>query len=121
MNFVRKHGKVEPARWYYWADKLGLLVWQDMPSLDVSLDIPVGPAPQPLPAAKANFEQELAAMVDQLRSVTSIVGWVPFNEGWGEFDTRPDRQRGQGRRPDPIGERQQRGELLQIARRHRGR
>jgi hypothetical protein len=87
MNFVRKHGKVEPARWYYWADKLGLMVWQDMPSLDVSLDIPVGPAPDPVPEAKANFERELSAMVDQLRSVTSIVGWVPFNEGWGEYDT----------------------------------
>ena len=87
MNFVRKHAKVEPARWYHWADKLGLLVWQDMPSLDVSLDVPVGPAPDPSPQAKANFERELVAMVDQLRSVTSIVGWVPFNEGWGEFDT----------------------------------
>nr|WP_110318967.1 sugar-binding domain-containing protein [Mycolicibacterium moriokaense] len=87
MNFVRKHAKVEPARWYYWADKLGLMVWQDMPSLDVSLDVPVGPAPDPPPAAKANFENELAAMVDQLRSVTSIIGWVVFNEGWGEFDT----------------------------------
>jgi Glycosyl hydrolases family 2, sugar binding domain/Glycosyl hydrolases family 2/Glycosyl hydrolases family 2, TIM barrel domain len=87
MNFVRKHAKVEPARWYYWADKLGLMVWQDMPSLDVSLDIPVGPAPDPVPAGKANFEKELSAMVDQLRSVTSIVGWVPFNEGWGEYDT----------------------------------
>lgn len=87
MNFVRKHAKVEPARWYYWADKLGLLVWQDMPSLDVSLHIPVGPAPDPVRLAKANFEKELLAMVDQLRSVTSIVGWVPFNEGWGEFDT----------------------------------
>ena len=87
MNFVRKHAKVEPARWYYWADKLGLMVWQDMPSLDVSLDIPVGPAPDPVPAAKANFERELTEMIDQLRSVTSIVGWVPFNEGWGEYDT----------------------------------
>lgn len=87
MNFVRKHAKVEPARWYYWADRLGLLVWQDMPSLDVSLRVPVGPAPDPRPAAKANFERELLAMVDQLRSVTSIIGWVPFNEGWGEFDT----------------------------------
>jgi hypothetical protein len=87
MNFVRKHAKVEPARWYYWADKLGLLVWQDMPSLDVSLDIPVGPAPDPTPEAKANFEKELVEMIDQLRSVTSIIGWVPFNEGWGEFDT----------------------------------
>ena len=54
--------------------------------MNVSLDIPVGPAPQPVPAAKANFERELPAMVDQLRSVTSIIGWVPFNEGWGEFD-----------------------------------
>ncbi|MCV6979017.1 glycoside hydrolase family 2 [Mycolicibacterium pulveris] len=87
MNFVRKHAKVEPARWYYWADKLGLMVWQDMPSLDVSLDPPTGPAPEPSPQAKANFERELAEMVDQLRSVTSIIGWVPFNEGWGEFDT----------------------------------
>jgi hypothetical protein len=87
MNFVRKHAKVEPARWYYWADRIGLLVWQDMPSLDVSLSIPVGPAPDPVSRAKVNFESELIAMVDQLRSVTSIVGWVPFNEGWGEFDT----------------------------------
>ncbi|WP_218952131.1 glycoside hydrolase family 2 protein [Amycolatopsis anabasis] len=87
LNFVRKHVKVEPARWYYWADKLGLLVWQDMPSLTVSFDGPPGPAPDPVPEAKAHFEAELAAMVDQLRSVTSIVGWVPFNEGWGEYDT----------------------------------
>jgi hypothetical protein len=87
MNFVRKHAKVEPARWYYWADKLGLMVWQDMPSLDVSLDIPVGPAPDPAPAAKANFEKEQSEIIDQLRSVTSIIGWVVFNEGWGEFDT----------------------------------
>ncbi len=87
MNFVRKHAKVEPARWYYWADKLGLMVWQDMPSLDVSLRIPVGPAPEPVRQAKANFERELLAVIDQLHSVTSLVGWVPFNEGWGEFDT----------------------------------
>ena len=87
MNFVRKHAKVEPARWYYWTDKLGLMVWQDMPSLDVSLDVPVGPAPEPSHEAKVNFERELVEMIDQLRSVTSIVGWVPFNEGWGEFDT----------------------------------
>ena len=64
--------------------QLGLMVWQDMPSLDVSLDIPMGPAPDPAPAAKANFEKELSAIVDQLRSVTSIIGWVVFNEGWGE-------------------------------------
>jgi hypothetical protein len=87
MNFVRKHAKVEPARWYHWADRLGLLVWQDMPSLDVSLNYPRTPDPDPVAVAKANFEAELVAMIDQLRSVTAIVGWVPFNEGWGEFDT----------------------------------
>ena len=63
------------------------MVWQDMPSLEVSLDIPTGPAPTPRPAAQAHFENELSEMVHQLRSVTSIVGWVPFNEGWGEYDT----------------------------------
>ena len=87
MNFVRKHAKVEPARWYYWADKLGLMVWQDMPALDVPLDIPVRPAPDPTPEAKSHFERQLFETVDQLRSVTSIIGWVPFNEGWGEYDT----------------------------------
>jgi hypothetical protein len=87
FNFVRKHAKVEPARWYYWTDKLGLMVWQDMPSLDVSLEIPTGPAPTPSTVAQRHFEKELSAMIDQLRSVTSIVGWVPFNEGWGEYDT----------------------------------
>jgi hypothetical protein len=87
FNFVRKHVKVEPARWYSWADRLGLVVWQDMPSLTVSFDGPPGPAPGPVPEARDRFEAELAEMVTQLRAVPSIVGWVPFNEGWGEFDT----------------------------------
>jgi hypothetical protein len=87
FNFVRKHVKVEPARWYFWADTLGLVVWQDMPSLTVSFDGPPGIAPDPVPRARERFEAELAEMVTQLRSVPSIVGWVPFNEGWGEFDT----------------------------------
>jgi hypothetical protein len=90
FNFVRKHIKVEPARWYYWADKLGLLVWQDMPSLPLTASLeesPHDPGPLPVPEAQEHFEKELAEMVDQLRSVTSIVGWVPFNEGWAEFDT----------------------------------
>ncbi|WP_207222851.1 glycoside hydrolase family 2 protein [Herbihabitans rhizosphaerae] len=87
FNFVRKHVKVEPARWYYWADRLGLLVWQDMPSLPVLLDNPPGPQAPPVPEAQRHFETELDAMINQLRSVTSIIGWVPFNEGWGEYDT----------------------------------
>ena len=52
FNFVRKHVKVEPARWYYWADVLGLAVWQDMPSLMVSFDGPPGPAPDPVPEGR---------------------------------------------------------------------
>jgi hypothetical protein len=62
-------------------------VWQDMPSLDASINTSTGPAPDPAPEAKRRFEKELSEMVDQLRSVTSIIGWVPFNEGWGEYDT----------------------------------
>ncbi|MFJ7218423.1 glycoside hydrolase family 2 protein [Amycolatopsis sp. NPDC098790] len=87
FNFVRKHVKVEPARWYYWADTLGLVVWQDMPSLTVSFDGPPGIAPDPVPRARELFEAELITMITQLRAVPSIVGWVPFNEGWGEYDT----------------------------------
>ncbi|WP_214416599.1 PA14 domain-containing protein [Sphaerisporangium fuscum] len=76
FNAVRKHVKVEPDRWYYWADRLGLLVWQDMPSM----------AGDPNAQERAQFEAELKEMVDQHRSVPSIVMWVPFNEGWGQYD-----------------------------------
>jgi len=77
FNTVRKHIKVEPDRWYYWADKLGLLVWQDMPSGNTG----------PLPAEwRDQFEAELHEIVREHRSWTSIVAWVPFNEGWGEWD-----------------------------------
>ncbi|MDQ3788920.1 MAG: glycoside hydrolase family 2, partial [Actinomycetota bacterium] len=78
FNTVRKHIKVEPDRWYYHADKLGLLVWQDMPSMKtVNEEAP--------PAARTQFERELHTMVEQHKSWTSIVVWVPFNEGWGEW------------------------------------
>ena len=77
FNSVRKHIKVEPDRWYYWADKLGLLVWQDMPSGNTG----------PLPAEwRGQFEAELHEMVREHKSWTSVVAWVPFNEGWGEWD-----------------------------------
>ncbi|MEU6644223.1 sugar-binding domain-containing protein [Saccharomonospora sp. NPDC046836] len=87
FNTVRKHAKVEPARWYYWADRLGLLVWQDIPSPPVVLDNPPGPQSPPVAVTRQRFEAELAAIIDQLRSVTALVVWVPFNEGWGEYDT----------------------------------
>jgi len=87
FNTVRKHVKVEPARWYHWADRIGLLVWQDMPSLPVVLDNPPGPQAPPVATARERFETELGEMVAALRSVTSLVVWTPFNEGWGEYDT----------------------------------
>jgi hypothetical protein len=76
FNVIRKHVKVEPARWYYHADRLGMLVWQDMPS-----------ANNKGAEAEANFSQELTAVVDALRNHPSIVMWVPFNEGWGQHAT----------------------------------
>ncbi|HVE78255.1 MAG TPA: PA14 domain-containing protein [Gemmatimonadaceae bacterium] len=77
FNMVRKHIKVEPARWYYYADSLGLAVWQDMPS-----------GWNDSPEARRHFEAELRAMMEDLHSVPSIVAWVPFNEKWGQFDTQ---------------------------------
>jgi hypothetical protein len=86
FNLARKHVKVEPDRWYYWCDKLGLLVWQDMPSGDRYIrarDSDITRTPE---SAK-EFDTELKAMIDALHNHPSIVMWVPFNEGWGQFDT----------------------------------
>lgn len=86
FNMCRKHVKIEPARWYYWADRLGLLVWQDMPNGDRhigSRDPDITRSPE----SAANFERELKAMVDGLYNHPSIVMWVPYNEGWGQWDT----------------------------------
>ena len=76
FNMVRKHIKVEPERWYWYADHLGLAVWQDMPS-----------GWNDSPAARAAFESELRQMLDERHNHPSIVVWVPFNEKWGQFDT----------------------------------
>jgi len=88
LNMARKHVKVEPQRWYYWCDKLGLLVWQDMPSGDVSK----GGGPKKdgaalTPEVGRQFKAELKAMIDQHRNHPSIIMWVVFNEGWGQHDT----------------------------------
>jgi beta-galactosidase/beta-glucuronidase len=86
FNTIRKHVKVEPERWYYWADRLGVLVWQDMPSGDRS----IGPGDGDLvrtPESAAIYERELAGMIEHLRPHPSIIMWVPFNEGWGQYDT----------------------------------
>nr|WP_307849591.1 LamG-like jellyroll fold domain-containing protein [Qaidamihabitans albus] len=77
FNTVRKHIKTEPDRWYHHADRLGLLVWQDMPSMRTG--------GRPPADAQRQFEAELHEMVEQKKNWTSVVGWVPFNEGWGEW------------------------------------
>ena len=76
FNMARKHVKIEPARWYYWCDKLGLLVWQDMPSGNNAT-----------PESKRQFEQELVRLVEGFGNHPSIIMWVVFNEGWGQHDT----------------------------------
>jgi beta-galactosidase/beta-glucuronidase len=89
MNMVRKHVKVEPDRWYYWCDKLGLLVWQDMPSGEAGKGGKRrGEDGEPAsPDKAARFEAELTAMIESHRNHPSIIMWVVFNEGWGQYDT----------------------------------
>jgi hypothetical protein len=86
FNTVRKHVKIEPARWYYWADRLGLLVWQDMPSGDAFVGNGGGEIARD-PASADQFERELKRMVNSLGNHPSIVMWVIFNEGWGQYDS----------------------------------
>ncbi|MBR4826672.1 MAG: galactose-1-epimerase [Bacteroidales bacterium] len=101
-NLIRKHIKVEPARWYYHCDRLGMLVWQDMPSMAGNIDVFTQDGyPQwgqwgydtgwdyPLSeSAKATYYKEWGEIIAQLQKFPCIVVWVPFNEGWGQFDTR---------------------------------
>jgi hypothetical protein len=82
FNMIRKHVKVEPARWYYWCDQLGMLVWQDMPSAD-NVFSGAGDAD----GVKRQFELELGRMIETHFNAPSIVMWVVFNEGWGQYDT----------------------------------
>ena len=79
FNTIRKHIKVEPARWYYWADRIGLMVWQDMPALPTDRNDKLSAAD------KASFRADVSAIVEQLAGTTSIIGWIPFNEGWGQW------------------------------------
>lgn len=79
FNVIRKHIKVEPPRWYYHCDRLGLMVWQDMPNL-------WEPDDADSVAVRQQFRDELKVMIDQHISSPSIVMWVPFNENWGAFE-----------------------------------
>jgi beta-galactosidase/beta-glucuronidase len=88
FNMARKHVKIEPDRWYYWCDRLGLLVWQDMPSGSAGKKGEKGQDGTPRsPEHAGQFERELQAMVESHINHPSIVLWVVFNEGWGQYDT----------------------------------
>ena len=99
FNTIRKHVKVEPARWYWHADRLGVLVWQDMPSTAFNMNafgkqLAEGIQPEEMEwdlISPGNdpegFLIELDAMIDALESFPSIVVWVPFNEAWGQHNT----------------------------------
>lgn len=86
FNCTRKHVKVEPARWYYHCDKLGLLVWQDMPSGDKNMAPGKGELAR-TPESAEIYRKELKALIDGCYNSPCIIMWVVFNEGWGQFDT----------------------------------
>ena len=109
FNMIRKHVKIEPDRWYYHCDQLGILVWQDMPSGGRMVEKIKGPTTNRRGQKKFydnlqhvgrngedliktsdeayQFEKELRRMIDIHYNAPSIVVWVPFNEGWGQYDT----------------------------------
>ncbi len=92
FNMIRKHVKVEPARWYYHCDKEGILVWQDMPSGDKNprweqRNYFAGQELVRSVASEENFHREWRDIMDLCISNPSVVTWVPFNEAWGQFKT----------------------------------
>ena len=103
FNMLRKHIKIEPLRWYYHCDRLGMLVWQDavsggdaynpiviqvLPFIGVKLrDTKYRTFGRTDEAGRDQFMQDLYDMVDLLYNTTSLAMWVPFNEGWGQFDS----------------------------------
>ncbi|WP_342331710.1 sugar-binding domain-containing protein [Pedobacter sp. FW305-3-2-15-E-R2A2] len=94
FNMIRKHIKVEPARWYYECDKLGMLVWQDMPSGDLgnhwepNLGTMGGTDKNRTPESEAMYRKEWNKIMEVLHNFPSIVVWTPFNEAWGQFKTK---------------------------------
>ena len=93
FNMIRKHVKVEPARWYWHCDRLGMLVWQDMPSTKHGDNkwgrhaYDTGTDSQITAEGKANYYNEWSEIIKDFKVFPSIVVWVPFNEAWGQFDT----------------------------------
>mgnify|MGYP002477991464 FL=1 len=95
FNMIRKHVKVEPARWYYHCDKLGMLVWQDMPSGDLGNRWEMRPGvygratdKNRTPESERIFRTEWNEIMQDFHNFPSIVVWVPFNEAWGQFKTK---------------------------------
>jgi beta-galactosidase/beta-glucuronidase len=95
FNMIRKHVKVEPARWYYYCDVLGMLVWQDMPSGDLGNNWESRPGvygratdKQRTAESESIFRTEWTEIMQDLHNFPSIVVWVPFNEAWGQFKTK---------------------------------
>lgn len=78
FNLIRKHMKTEPKRFYYWADKMGILLWQDMPAIWYQHEDTA--------TVRTAFRKEMKAMMDEHYNSPSIIAWVPFNENWGAFD-----------------------------------
>ena len=92
FNMIRKHVKVEPARWYYHCDRLGMIVWQDMPNGDrgpewQNRDYFKGAEKNRSEFSETLYRSEWQAIMDYLYSYPSIGVWVPFNEAWGQFKT----------------------------------
>jgi len=92
FNMIRKHVKVEPARWYTHCDRMGILVWQDMPNGDRSPQWQMhnyfnGTEMIRSAESEANFRKEWKEIMDLTISNPSVVVWVPFNEAWGQFKT----------------------------------
>ncbi len=94
FNMIRKHIKVEPARWYYYCDMLGMLVWQDMPSGDLGNHWENRPGVlgratdrERTPESEGYYRKEWNAIIDALYNYPCIVVWTPFNEAWGQFKT----------------------------------
>ena len=93
FNMIRKHIKVEPELWYEYCDRNGILVWQDMPSGDKNTkwenhNYYRSPEFERTPESATQYRSEWNEIMDNLHSHPSIVVWVPFNEGWGQFDTK---------------------------------
>lgn len=97
FNMIRKHIKVEPSRWFYHCDQLGIMVWQDMPSFaahanggdwDYTHGYDAGHDYPATAEAKANYYKEWGEIMNQVKKFQCVVVWVPFNEAWGQFDTK---------------------------------